>query len=173
VTYLRTSTNILPLTAVIVVPTVCYCSLVQSCATLGQCRTFTSSRNTYSDHISCVPLSSRSTSPHFDKHSCSLDSRVSFLKMVFPHLSCGCSTRVFLVSFVFRTLSALHTLPGCSTRSTEHANTSQDIFYATRFTRRRCRNIRSHHLNAMTNSFALGNISTSRKHITIAHPSWS
>jgi hypothetical protein len=165
---LRTSTNILPLTAVIVVPTVCYCSLVQSCATLGSTER-SHHRATQLVITLVVTLSSRSTSPHFDKHSCSLDSRVSFLKMVFPHLSCGCSTRVFLVSFVFRMLSALHALPGCSTRSTEHANTSQDIFYATRFTQRRCRIIRSHHLNAMTNSFALDNIPTSR-YTTIAHP---
>jgi hypothetical protein len=90
--------------------------------------------------------------------------------MVFPHLSCGCSTRVFLVSFVFRTLAALHTLPGCSTRSTEHANTSQDIFYATRFTRRRCRNIRSHHLTLWPTLLLLATYRASRKKITTAHP---
>jgi hypothetical protein len=169
---LLTSTNILPLTAVIVVPTVCYCSLVQSCATLGSTER-SHHRATQLVITLVVTLSSRSTSPHFDKHSCSLDSRVSFLKMVFPHLSCGCSTRVFLVSFVFRMLAALHTLPGCSTRSTEHANTSQDIFYATRFTRRRCRNIRSHHLTLWPTLLLLATYRASRKNTTIAHPSWS
>jgi hypothetical protein len=126
VTYLRTSTNILPLTAVIVVPTVSYCSLVQSCATLGSTER-SHHRATQLVITLVVTLSSRSTSPHFDKHSCSLDSRVSFLKMVFPHLSCGCSTGVFLVSFVLRTLSALHTLPG-SFNSQHDMQTHRKIF---------------------------------------------
>lgn len=144
----------------IVAPTVCSCSLVQSCATLGSTER-SHHRATQLVITLVVTLSSRSTSPHFDQHSCSLDSRVGSLKMTFTtsvlrmeHQSLPC------VICLPHACSITHTTR-LSDTSTGHA-THRKISSTTLASHNRYRINRSQPRHGMTNSFALDNLPPSR-----------